>query len=142
MGHTPGAPLAGTPVDRVFIGSCTNSRISDLRAAAALLKGRRVAPHVKAMAVPGSATVKREAEAEGLDRIFRAAGFDWRESACSMCAGVNDDKVDPGERAISSTNRNFEGRQGPGARTHLASPLTVAASAIAGCIADARHPGA
>ena len=138
MNLVPDAPLAGLRIDKAFIGSCTNSRLSDLRAAAAILNGRKVAPHVKAMVVPGSTTVKRDAEAEGLHHVFRAAGFDWRESACSMCAGVNDDQVLPQERCISSSNRNFEGRQGPGARTHLASPATVAASAIAGCIADIR----
>jgi 3-isopropylmalate/(R)-2-methylmalate dehydratase large subunit len=138
MGLTPGTPIANLRIDKAFIGSCTNSRISDLRAAAAILRGRHVAPHVQAMVVPGSSSVKRAAEAEGLDRVFRDAGFDWRESACSMCAGVNDDRVLPQERCISSSNRNFEGRQGPGARTHLASPVTVAASAIAGTIADVR----
>ena len=136
MGLEPGSALEGLKIDRAFIGSCTNGRLSDLRAAAAVLKGRRVAANVKAMVVPGSTTVKRQAEAEGLDQIFRDAGFDWRESACSMCAGINDDKVGPQERCISSSNRNFEGRQGPGARTHLASPATVAASAVAGHIAD------
>ena len=142
MDLAPGTALAGLRIDRAFIGSCTNGRLSDLRAAAAILKGRKVAAHVKALVVPGSTSVKRDAEAEGLDHIFREAGFDWRESACSMCAGVNDDMVGPGERCISSSNRNFEGRQGPGARTHLASPATVAASAIAGHIADARMNGA
>ena len=136
MGLVPGDALEGLKIDRAFIGSCTNGRLSDLRAAAAVLKGRRVAAHVMAMVVPGSTTVKRQSEAEGLDRIFRDAGFEWRESACSMCAGINDDKVGPQERCISSSNRNFEGRQGPGARTHLASPVTVAASAVAGHIAD------
>ena len=136
MGLVPGSSLVGLEIDRAFIGSCTNGRLSDLRAAAALLKGRRVAANVRAMVVPGSTTVKRQAEAEGLDQIFKDAGFEWRESACSMCAGINDDKVEPQERCISSSNRNFEGRQGPGARTHLASPATVAASAIAGHIAD------
>jgi 3-isopropylmalate/(R)-2-methylmalate dehydratase large subunit len=141
MNLAPGTPLEGLKIDKAFIGSCTNSRISDLRAAAAVVKGRKVAGHVAAMVVPGSSSVKREAEAEGLDAIFRAAGFDWRESACSMCAGVNDDKVGAGERCISSSNRNFEGRQGPGARTHLASPMTVAASALAGHIVDVRKVG-
>jgi 3-isopropylmalate/(R)-2-methylmalate dehydratase large subunit len=138
MGIAPNTPLAGLKIDKAFIGSCTNSRLSDLRAAAAILRGHHVAPHVQAMVVPGSSSVKRAAEAEGLDHVFREAGFDWRESACSMCAGVNDDRVLPQERCISSSNRNFEGRQGPGARTHLASPVTVAASAIAGAIADVR----
>jgi 3-isopropylmalate/(R)-2-methylmalate dehydratase large subunit len=141
MNLAPGTALEGLKIDKAFIGSCTNSRISDLRAAAAVVKGRKVAAHVSAMVVPGSSSVKREAEAEGLDAIFRAAGFDWRESACSMCAGVNDDKVGAGQRCISSSNRNFEGRQGPGARTHLASPMTVAASAIAGHIVDVRKAG-
>ncbi len=141
MDLAPGAALAGLRIDRAFIGSCTNGRLSDLRAAAAILKGRKVAPHVTALVVPGSTSVKREAEAEGLHHVFREAGFDWRESACSMCAGVNDDMVGPKERCISSSNRNFEGRPGPGARTHLASPATVAASAIAGHIADARMSG-
>jgi len=138
MGLIPGTALQDLKVDRAFIGSCTNGRISDLRAAAAVLAGRRIAPHVKGLVVPGASQVKRQAEAEGLDRIFESAGFEWRESACSMCAGVNDDRVMPQERCISSSNRNFEGRQGPGARTHLASPATVAASAIAGHIADVR----
>jgi 3-isopropylmalate/(R)-2-methylmalate dehydratase large subunit len=142
MGLEPGEALEGLRIDRAFIGSCTNSRLSDLRAAASVVKGRKVSPHVKALVVPGSSTVKREAEAEGLDRIFRAAGFDWRESACSMCAGVNDDKVSPGERCLSSSNRNFEGRQGPGARTHLASPAMVAAAAVTGEIVDLRKLGA
>jgi 3-isopropylmalate/(R)-2-methylmalate dehydratase large subunit len=141
MDLLPGTALEGLKIDKAFIGSCTNGRIDDLRAAAAVLKGRKVAAHVAAMVVPGSSAVKRAAEAEGLDAIFRAAGFDWRESACSMCAGVNDDKVGPGERCISSSNRNFEGRQGPGARTHLASPVTVAASAVAGRIVDVRKIG-
>ncbi len=141
MGLSPGTPLEGLRIDKAFVGSCTNSRISDLRAAAAVVKGRKVAPHVAAMVVPGSTAVKHQAEAEGLDTVFRDAGFDWRESACSMCAGVNDDKVGDGQRCISSSNRNFEGRQGPGARTHLASPMTVAASAIAGHIVDVRKVG-
>jgi 3-isopropylmalate/(R)-2-methylmalate dehydratase large subunit len=138
MGLRPGQPLEGTPIDVVFIGSCTNSRLSDLRAAASLLRGRHVAPRVRALAVPGSTAVRAQAEREGLDRVFRDAGFEWRESGCSMCLALNDDVVPPGARCVSTSNRNFEGRQGPGARTHLASPLTAAASAIAGRIADPR----
>jgi 3-isopropylmalate/(R)-2-methylmalate dehydratase large subunit len=143
MGLDPGTPLAGLPVDRVFIGSCTNSRLPDLEAAAAIVRGRKVADGVVAMVVPGSSTVKREAEAAGLDRVFRDAGFFWGESGCSMCAGGNGDRGEPGERCVSTTNRNFENRQGPKVRTHLASPATAAASAIAGRIADVRQlPGA
>ncbi len=144
MGLTPGTPLIGLPIDRVFIGSCTNSRLPDLQVAAELVRGRRVAEGVFAMVVPGSSSVKREAEATGLDRVFRAAGFFWGESGCSMCAGGNGDRGEPGERCVSTTNRNFENRQGPKVRTHLASPATAAASAIAGRIADARQlaPGA
>ena len=138
MGLVPGQRLLGLPVQTVFIGSCTNSRLSDLERAASILKGRRIAPHVRALAVPGSTQVKREAEVLGLDRIFRAAGFEWRESGCSMCVGMNADRVEAGDRCVSTSNRNFEGRQGQGARTHLASPLTAAAAAIAGCIADPR----
>ena len=133
-----GQPIAGTPVDWVFIGSCTNSRLSDLRAAAAIAKGRKVADRVTAWVVPGSENVKRQAEAEGLDRIFKDAGFQWREPGCSMCLAFNNDRVPPGKRSVSTTNRNFVGRQGPGARTHLASPPMAAAAAIAGCIADVR----
>ncbi|MFC0102385.1 3-isopropylmalate dehydratase large subunit [Sphingopyxis terrae] len=136
MGLTPGRPIAGTPVDRVFIGSCTNSRIEDLRVVAAVVEGRRVADHVRAMVVPGSGLVKRQAEAEGIDRILRAAGFDWREPGCSMCVGMNADRLLPGERCAATSNRNFENRQGRGGRTHLMSPALAAASAIAGCIAD------
>jgi 3-isopropylmalate/(R)-2-methylmalate dehydratase large subunit len=139
MGLAPGTPLLGLPVDRVFIGSCTNSRLSDLRVAAELVRGRHVAEGVVAMVVPGSSSVKREAEAAGLDRVFREAGFFWGESGCSMCAGGNGDRGQPGERCVSTTNRNFENRQGPKVRTHLASPATAAASAIAGSIADARQ---
>ena len=139
MGLQPGTPLAGLPVDRVFIGSCTNSRLADLDVAAAVVRGRRVAQGVSAMAVPGSSSVKREAEAAGLDRVFRDAGFFWGESGCSMCAGGNGDRGAPGERCVSTTNRNFENRQGPTVRTHLASPATAAASAIAGRIADVRQ---
>jgi 3-isopropylmalate/(R)-2-methylmalate dehydratase large subunit len=139
MGLEPGRPIAGTKVDRVFIGSCTNARLSDLRAAAQVARGRRCAPHVRAWVVPGSLRVKREAEAEGLDEAFRAAGFEWREPGCSMCVGANGELVEPGARCVSTSNRNFVGRQGPRARTHLASPLTAAAAAIAGEIADARR---
>lgn len=139
IGLAPGAPLAGTPLDAAFIGSCTNSRISDLRRAAALLKGRRIAPTIrKALVVPGSLAVKRQAEAEGLDKVFEAAGFEWRMSGCSLCFYAGGEGFPEGSRVISSTNRNFEGRQGPGIRTHIASPETVAASAIAGVIADPR----
>ena len=142
MGLEAGRPLAGLPIDAAFLGSCTNSRLSDLRRAAALLKGRKVADGVKAICVPGSTSVKRAAEAEGLDRIFQAAGFEWRESGCSMCFFAGGESFGPQERVVSSTNRNFESRQGPGTRTHLASPETVAASALAGCIADPRKVAA
>ena len=136
MGLTPGRPIAGTPIDRVFIGSCTNSRIEDLRAVAAVVEGHRVADDVRAMVVPGSGLVKRAAEAEGIDAVLRAAGFDWREPGCSMCVGMNPDRLQPGERCAATSNRNFENRQGRGGRTHLMSPALAAASAIAGCIAD------
>jgi 3-isopropylmalate/(R)-2-methylmalate dehydratase large subunit len=139
MGLEPGTPLMGLPVHRVFIGSCTNSRLPDLEVAATIVKGRRVADGVFAMVVPGSSGVKREAEAVGLDRVFRDAGFFWGESGCSMCAGGNGDRAEPGQRVVSTTNRNFENRQGPKVRTHLASPATAAASAIAGRIADVRQ---
>ena len=139
MGLTPGMALAGLPVDRVFIGSCTNSRVPDLQAAADVVRGRQVAPGVVAMVVPGSTTVKRAAEALGLDRVFRDAGFFWGESGCSMCAGGNGDRGEPGERCVSTTNRNFEHRQGPKVRTHLVSPATAAATAVAGRIADVRQ---
>lgn len=138
MDLEPGAPLEGLAIDAAFIGSCTNSRIDDLRRAAAVLKGRKVAPGVKAICVPGSSSVKRQAEAEGLDAIFKAAGFEWRESGCSMCFFAGGEGFGLRERVVSSTNRNFEGRQGPQTRTHLASPETVAASAIAGALADVR----
>jgi 3-isopropylmalate/(R)-2-methylmalate dehydratase large subunit len=138
MGLKPGAPIAGTPVDWVFIGSCTNSRLSDLRAAAAVARGRKVAPGVRAWIVPGSETVKRDAVAEGLDKIFTDAGFEWREPGCSMCLAANGETVAPGQRSVSTSNRNFVGRQGPQARTHLASPATAAAAAIMGAIADVR----
>ncbi len=138
MGLKPGAPIAGTPVDWVFIGSCTNSRIGDLRAAAAVARGRKVAPGVRAWIVPGSETVKRDAEAEGLDKLFIDAGFEWREPGCSMCVAANGETVPPGQRSVSTSNRNFVGRQGPRARTHLASPATAAAAAISGAIVDVR----
>jgi len=138
MDLQPGQPLLGQKVDVVFIGSCTNGRISDLRLAAAALKGRRVADGVRLMVVPGSDEVKREAEQEGLHEIFRAAGADWREAGCSMCIAMNGDQLTPGQYAVSTSNRNFEGRQGKGGRTFLASPLTAAASAVAGAIADPR----
>ncbi len=141
MGLTPGASLIDLPIQNVFIGSCTNSRLDDLRAAAAMIQKRRVAAGVRAMVVPGSTSVKRAAEGEGLDRIFIDAGFEWRESACSMCGAVNADKVGPGERCVSTSNRNFEGRQGPNSRTHLASPAMAAAAAIAGRIVDIRKLG-
>ena len=138
MGLTAGAPIMGTPVDWVFIGSCTNSRLSDLRAAAEVVRGRKVASGVRAWIVPGSETVKRDAVAEGLDRLFMDAGFEWREPGCSMCLAANGETVSPGQRSVSTSNRNFIGRQGPSARTHLASPATAAATAISGAIADVR----
>jgi 3-isopropylmalate/(R)-2-methylmalate dehydratase large subunit len=138
MDLVPGRPIEGTPIDWVFIGSCTNSRISDLRAAASVVNGRKVAPNVRAWVVPGSTSVKRQAEAEGLDAIFRKAGFEWREPGCSMCLGANGDVLPQGQRSVSTSNRNFVGRQGPGSRTHLASPVLAAASACAGSIADPR----
>jgi 3-isopropylmalate/(R)-2-methylmalate dehydratase large subunit len=143
MGLTPGQPIQSARIDRVFIGSCTNSRIEDLRAAAVIAQkateaGRRVADHVTAMVVPGSGLVKEQAEAERLDEVFRAAGFDWREPGCSMCLGMNPDRLAPGERCASTSNRNFEGRQGRGGRTHLMSPMMAAAAAFAGHIADVR----
>ncbi len=139
MGLKAGQSLLGRPVDVVFIGSCTNARISDLRLAAGVMKGRRVSGGLRVLVVPGSQAVKRQAESEGLDRIFRAAGAEWRESGCSMCIAMNGDQLQPGQYAVSTSNRNFEGRQGPGGRTFLASPLTAAATAIAGRIADARE---
>jgi 3-isopropylmalate/(R)-2-methylmalate dehydratase large subunit len=138
MGLEPGQPLLGQPVDVVFLGSCTNSRISDLRLAAGLIKDRKVAPNVRMLVVPGSQHVKKQAEAEGLDRVFREAGAEWREAGCSMCIAMNGDELKPGQYAVSTSNRNFEGRQGKGGRTFLASPLTAAATAIAGRITDAR----
>ncbi|MFK7887864.1 MAG: 3-isopropylmalate dehydratase large subunit [Gammaproteobacteria bacterium] len=137
MGLAPGSTLRGTPIDGAFIGSCTNSRLSDLRDAAEILRGRRIAPNVKALCVPGSTKVKRAAEAEGLDKVFKEAGFEWRESGCSLCFYAGGDGFAPEQRVVSSTNRNFEGRQGPMVRTHLASPRTVAASAVSGFLSDA-----
>ena len=138
MDLTPGTPITDIAVDRVFIGSCTNSRISDLRVAAEVAKGRKVADTVSAMVVPGSQAVKRQAEAEGLDEIFRAAGFEWREAGCSMCLGMNPDTLMPGQRCASTSNRNFEGRQGKGGRTHLVSPQMAAATAVTGHFVDIR----
>jgi len=138
MDLTPGDLLLGHPVNVVFIGSCTNSRMEDLRAAAGVLKGRKVNPSVRVMVVPGSMEIKRQAEAEGLHTIFRDAGADWREAGCSMCIAMNGDQLAPGEYSVSTSNRNFEGRQGKGGRTFLASPLTAAASAISGTVADVR----
>jgi 3-isopropylmalate/(R)-2-methylmalate dehydratase large subunit len=138
MGLSPGQRLEGLPVQRVFIGSCANGRLGDLEAAARIARGRRVAPGVTAWVVPGSRAVKREAEARGLDRAFREAGFDWREPGCSMCSATNGELVGPGERCVSTTNRNFVGRQGPAARTHLTGSAMAAAAAVAGCITDAR----
>ena len=138
MGLQPNQPLLGHPVDVVFLGSYTNSRITDLRAAAQLIRGHQVAANVRMLVVPGSQRVKAQAEAEGLHEIFLAAGAEWREAGCSMCLGMNDDKLKPGQYAVSSSNRNFEGRQGPGGRTFLASPLTVVASAISGVVSDVR----
>jgi 3-isopropylmalate/(R)-2-methylmalate dehydratase large subunit len=139
MGLQAGTPLAEIAVDKVFIGSCTNSRIEDLREAASVAKGRKVAPNVKlAMVVPGSGLVKQQAEAEGLDKIFVAAGFEWREPGCSMCLAMNADRLEPGERCASTSNRNFEGRQGQGGRTHLVSPAMAAAAACAGHFVDVR----
>jgi len=139
MDLKPGEPLLGHRVDVVFIGSCTNSRISDLRQAAAVLKGRQVASNVRVLVVPGSREVKNQAEAEGLDQIFLAAGCEWREPGCSMCIAMNGDMLQPGQYSVSTSNRNFEGRQGKGGRTMLASPLTAAASAVAGVVADVRQ---
>ncbi len=139
MALTPGTRLTDVPVDVVFIGSCTNGRIEDMRAAAAIARGRQVAPGVRAMVVPGSGVVKQQAEAEGLDAVFKAAGFEWREAGCSMCLGMNPDKLTPGQRCASTSNRNFEGRQGPGGRTHLLSPAMAAAAAVTGRLADVRE---
>ena len=144
MDLKPGTPLREVKIDRAFIGSCTNGRIEDLREAAKIVehelkKGRKVSSHVGAMVVPGSGLVKEQAESEGLDKIFLAAGFEWREAGCSMCLAMNADKLEPGERCASTSNRNFEGRQGRGGRTHLMSPAMAAASAIAGHLADVRE---
>lgn len=138
IGLTPGQPIEGTPIDVAFIGSCTNARLSDLEAAASIVKGRRVAEGVRALVSPGSSAVKRAAEAKGLDRTFREAGFEWRESGCSMCVASNGDVVPPGSRCMATSNRNFENRQGPRSRTHLASPIMVAAAAVTGKITDVR----
>jgi 3-isopropylmalate/(R)-2-methylmalate dehydratase large subunit len=140
MGLKPRTPITDIRIDKVFIGSCTNSRIEDLRAAASVVKGRRVASNVRlALVVPGSGLVKEQAEREGLDRVFRDAGFEWREPGCSMCLGMNPDRLSAGERCASTSNRNFEGRQGPGGRTHLVSPVMAAAAAIAGHFVDIRR---
>jgi len=138
MDLEPGVALRDLALDRVFIGSCTNARIEDLRAAAGVIEGKRVNPRVRAMVVPGSAVVKRQAEDEGLDRVFESAGFEWRQAGCSMCLGMNPDVLSPGERCASTSNRNFEGRQGRGGRTHLVSPAMAAAAAIAGHFVDVR----
>ena len=139
MDLTPGKAITSIQIDKVFIGSCTNSRIEDLRAAAQVLKGKRIAANIKlALAVPGSGLVKAQAEQEGLDVIFKEAGFEWRNPGCSMCLGMNDDRLSPGERCASTSNRNFEGRQGALSRTHLVSPQMAAAAAVAGHFADVR----
>jgi 3-isopropylmalate/(R)-2-methylmalate dehydratase large subunit len=138
MGLTPGTPLEGIPIDRVFLGSCTNARIEDLRAAAQVVRGRHVASRVRALVVPGSQRVKAQAEREGLDRVFREAGFEWRNAGCSMCLGMNADVLGAGERCAATSNRNFEGRQGRGGRTHLMSPVMAAAAAIEGHLVDVR----
>ena len=138
MDLSAGMPMTEIGIDRVFIGSCTNARIEDLRAAAAVARGHHVHDRVGAMVVPGSGQVKRQAEDEGLDQIFREAGFDWREAGCSMCLAMNPDKLAPGERCASTSNRNFEGRQGRGGRTHLVSPAMAAAAAVAGHFVDVR----
>jgi 3-isopropylmalate/(R)-2-methylmalate dehydratase large subunit len=138
MALQPRTRISDIAIDRVFIGSCTNARIEDLRAAARVINGHRVSASVRAMVVPGSQSVKREAEQEGLDRIFREAGFEWREAGCSMCLGMNPDILQPGERCASTSNRNFEGRQGRGGRTHLVSPAMAAAAAVVGHFVDVR----
>jgi 3-isopropylmalate/(R)-2-methylmalate dehydratase large subunit len=139
MALTPGTAITDIKLDKIFIGSCTNSRIEDLRAAAQVLRGKRCAPNIKlAMVVPGSGLVKEQAEREGLHRIFQEAGFEWRESGCSMCLAMNADRLEPGERCASTSNRNFEGRQGAGGRTHLVSPAMAAAAAVAGRFVDIR----
>jgi len=139
MNLVPGTAIQEINIDRVFIGSCTNSRIEDLRSAAMVIRGRKVASGLYAMVVPGSQAIKLQAEAEGLDQVFKGAGFDWRESGCSMCLGMNPDILQPGERCASTSNRNFEGRQGRGGRTHLVSPPMAAAAAIAGHFVDIRE---
>jgi 3-isopropylmalate/(R)-2-methylmalate dehydratase large subunit len=140
MGLQPNTLITDIKVDKIFIGSCTNSRIEDLRAAAAVVRGKRVAKNVKlALVVPGSGLVKAQAEQEGLDRVFKDSGFEWRDAGCSMCLGMNDDKLSAGERCASTSNRNFEGRQGAGGRTHLVSPQMAAAAAIAGHFVDIRR---
>jgi 3-isopropylmalate/(R)-2-methylmalate dehydratase large subunit len=141
MALSPGTPIRDIRPDTVFIGSCTNSRLTDLREAAAILRGRRVAPGLRAMVVPGSMLVKHQAEREGLDEVFRRAGFDWRDAGCSMCLGMNPDQLAPGERSASTSNRNFEGRQGAGGRTHLVSPAVAAATAVAGHFATPEDLG-
>jgi 3-isopropylmalate/(R)-2-methylmalate dehydratase large subunit len=138
MGLTAGQAIAGQKLDVVFIGSCTNGRIEDMRAAASVLKGRHVADGLRVLVVPGSQQVKRQAESEGLNEIFKAAGAEWRESGCSMCIAMNGDQLEPGQYGISTSNRNFEGRQGKGGRSFLASPLTAAASAVTGVVTDPR----
>ena len=138
MGLQPGTPIEEIKIDAVFLGSCTNARIEDLRAAAKVVKGHHIATTVRAMVVPGSQAVKRQAEQEGLDNIFKTAGFEWREPGCSMCLGMNPDILQPGERCASTSNRNFEGRQGRGGRTHLVSPQMAAAAAITGHFTDIR----
>ena len=138
MGLAPGTPMTQIKLDTVFLGSCTNARIEDLRAAAKILKGRKVAPRLRALVVPGSQQVRRQAEAEGLDAIFKTAGFEWRQSGCSMCLGMNPDQLQPGERCASTSNRNFEGRQGKRGRTHLVSPQMAAAAAVEGHFVDIR----
>ena len=139
MGIEAGMKLTDIHVDKVFIGSCTNSRIEDIRAAAAVAKGRKVADSVYALVVPGSGLIKEQAEEEGLDQVLKDAGFDWREPGCSMCLGMNGDMLEPGERSASTSNRNFQGRQGPGGRTHLVSPAMAAAAAVTGHLADVRE---
>jgi 3-isopropylmalate/(R)-2-methylmalate dehydratase large subunit len=142
MALAPNTPITEIRLDKVFIGSCTNSRIEDLRAAATVVKGKHVAPNIKlALVVPGSGLVKEQAEKEGLDKVFTEAGFEWRQPGCSMCLGMNDDQLSPGDRCASTSNRNFEGRQGPGGRTHLVSPAMAAAAAIAGHFVDVRNLG-
>jgi 3-isopropylmalate/(R)-2-methylmalate dehydratase large subunit len=139
MNLKAGTPITDIPIERVFIGSCTNARIEDLRLAAAVAAGHQVSDRVSAMVVPGSGLIKVQAEGEGLDKVFKDAGFDWREAGCSMCLAMNPDKLEPGERCASTSNRNFEGRQGKGGRTHLVSPAMAAAAAVAGHFVDIRE---